>query len=225
MGGKTCIALVPYCIGGILFIYAINNTLVAHSLIIMATIPAFASIYSFIFLGEKISRITCIAIVMATVGVVVIASGDFNSGSTNAQNLLYGDIAAIISALCFAANITFARAHKNLSPLPMLVLAGFVVAAISYFFAPTLQLTPDTWLPMIINSALVVPLSLALIFIGPRYISAPEVALLMLVETFLGPLWVWLGIGENPGSHAFIGGGIVVVTLIITNLWQIQKKA
>ena len=223
--GKTFLSLVPYCIGSTLFIYSINNTLVSHSLVILATIPVFASIYSFFFLGEKISRITGIAIAMTTIGVIVIASGDFNKTVANSGNYLYGDIAAIGSALCFATNITFARANKNLNPLSMIALAGIPISIVSLFFAPTLQLATESWLPIIINSSFVVPVSFALILIGPRYISAPEVALLMLIETFLGSLWVWLGVGENPGPHAFIGGSIVVITLIITNLWKMKIRS
>jgi drug/metabolite transporter (DMT)-like permease len=60
---------------------------------------------------------------------------------------------------------------------------------------------------------IVVPISFALITVGPRYLPAPEVGLLMLLETVLGPIWVWLAIGEYPGDLALVGGALVVATL------------
>ena len=225
MGATTIAALVPYTLGTILFIYSINNTLVSHSLVILATIPMFTAIYSFVFLGEKISRLTACAIVMTTAGVLVIASGDLSREPADGVNYILGDLAAIGSALCFAANITLARAFKQGSSLPMIGFSGILVAIISFFFAPNLFIAETSgWLAMLINGAIVVPVSFGLILAGPRYISAPEVALLMLIETFLGPLWVWIGVGEYPGIYALIGGGIVVVTLVVVNGLQMRGR-
>ena len=225
MRATTIAGLIPYTLGTILFVYSINNTLVSHSLIIIATIPIFTAIYSFIFLGEKVSRLTACAIVMTTAGVLVIASGDLLRESTDGANYILGDLAAVGSALCFATNITLARAFKQGSSLPMIGFSGILVAIASWFFAPSLSVSePISWLVILINGAIVVPVSFGLILAGPRYISAPEVALLMLIETFLGPLWVWIGIGEYPGIYALVGGGIVVVTLIIVNGLQMRGQ-
>jgi drug/metabolite transporter (DMT)-like permease len=68
---------------------------------------------------------------------------------------------------------------------------------------------------------IVLPVSFSLITIGPRYLPASEVSLLMLLETALGPLWVWLVIHEQPGTSTLIGETIVVVSIAIYSLWQL----
>jgi drug/metabolite transporter (DMT)-like permease len=68
----------------------------------------------------------------------------------------------------------------------------------------------------------VVPVGSALMFIGPRYISAAEVGLLLLLESILGPLWVWLVFAEQPGVHTLVGGAIVLSTLALNTVWALR---
>jgi drug/metabolite transporter (DMT)-like permease len=70
---------------------------------------------------------------------------------------------------------------------------------------------------------IMLPLSFGLMFIGPRYIPAPEVSLVLLLEAVLGPLWVWLALGEDPGVRTLFGGAIVLATLVVhstISLWR-----
>jgi drug/metabolite transporter (DMT)-like permease len=66
------------------------------------------------------------------------------------------------------------------------------------------------------------PVGTALMFLGPRYIPAPEVGLLLLLESILGPVWVWLALGEEPGSSTLLGGAIVLSTLAINTVWALR---
>ena len=63
--------------------------------------------------------------------------------------------------------------------------------------------------------SVVLPVPLALITVAPKLIPAAEVSLIMLLETFLGPFWVWIAVGERPAAETFLGGGILVVTLVV----------
>ena len=72
------------------------------------------------------------------------------------------------------------------------------------------------FLPLLVF--VVVPVSFILIATGPRLIPAPEVGLLMLLETILGPLWVWLALAERPTAASLVGGAVIVLTLAV-NAW------
>ena len=70
----------------------------------------------------------------------------------------------------------------------------------------------------LILGLLVVPIGFALITLSPRYISAPEIGLIMLLEAILGPIWVWMVLNEFPSIETILGGVIIVVTLIILSI-------
>ncbi len=71
---------------------------------------------------------------------------------------------------------------------------------------------------LVLNGAFVLPIAMGLITYGPKLISAPEVSLILLLETVLGPLWVWLALGEEPPGQTFAGGGLVVAAILV-NAW------
>ena len=68
----------------------------------------------------------------------------------------------------------------------------------------------------------VVPVGSALMFVGPRYIPAAEVGLLMLLESILGPVWVWWVLAEQPGINTLVGGAIVLSTLAVNTVWALK---
>ena len=69
-----------------------------------------------------------------------------------------------------------------------------------------------------LNGAIIMAMAMALITYGPKLISAPEVSLIMLLETVLGPLWVWWILSEQPPLQTFVGGGLVI-TAVLINAW------
>ena len=75
---------------------------------------------------------------------------------------------------------------------------------------------------LLIMGLYMLPVGTALMFLGPRYIPASEVGLLLLLESILGPVWVWLAIGEEPGASTLLGGAIVLSTLAINTVWALK---
>ena len=69
----------------------------------------------------------------------------------------------------------------------------------------------------------VIPLGFGFLTVGPRYIPAPEVSLMLLLESVLGPFLVWLVLAEDPGPTGLIGGTIVISTLVVTNLRRTKR--
>lgn len=194
------------------FILALSLTTVADVLVIVAAAPLAAAVFSLVFLGEGVPPRTWIAISLTLVGIALLVSEDLGSGS------LLGDLAAGLCALCIGGSFTITRHARAVSMVPAMVLAGLVTAAVALPVALLLEEGPLLYDGARLGYTLamglvVVPVSFALITVGPRYLPAAEVGLLMLLETVLGPLWVWLVLAEYPGDLALIGGVLVVATL------------
>lgn len=195
------------------FILALTHTAVADVLIIIAVAPLVAALLSRSFLGEAVPLRTWLAIAGTLLGIGLLVMEDLGSGS------LWGDFAAFCCAVCIGASLTITRHGRAVSMVPAMSLAGVLTALAALPLALWLepgQLMPATQsqlLAVVLMGLVVAPVSFALITSGPRYLPAAEVGLLMLMETVLGPLWVWLVIGEYPGDLALTGGAIVIVTL------------
>ncbi len=116
-----------------------------------------------------------------------------------------------------AASFTLMRRHRHLNMVPAVAAASLMVAAVSWplstpaAVAGAITGQDALWLGLM--GLVVLPLATALITMGPRYLPAPEVSLIMPLEVVLGPLWVWLVLGEEPGLRAFTGGAIVIAAL------------
>ena len=59
---------------------------------------------------------------------------------------------------------------------------------------------------------------------GAKDISASEVSLLMLIETIMAPIWVWIFLNEIPTIYTFIGGSVIILTLIINSLYSLKNN-
>ena len=81
----------------------------------------------------------------------------------------------------------------------------------------------DQWFYLAMGAGVVLPVALALLTLGPRYLPAPEVAMLTLLETIIGPVWVWIVIGEEPDIRTLWGGSIVVAALFFHALWRFRQ--
>lgn len=198
-----------YAVNLMAFVYSINHTAVANTLVIMAAAPLFAAIFSRIFLREAVALETWIATVLVIVGIAVVFWDGLGRGTWD------GDLAGVMVALCLAGNFTVLRFRKHINMVPATALGGLwaALATLAIGAEPASLGGRDIWVIALLGFV-VVPVAFGLITIGPRYITAPEVGLLMLLETILGPLWVWLALNELASDTALSGGALVVVTLL-----------
>jgi drug/metabolite transporter (DMT)-like permease len=207
-----------YSLGTISFIFAITHTSVANTLIILSATPLFAALIGWFVLREPIELRTLVAIALVALGVGVIGSG-----SSEQPGALAGDLAAVAGSFFLASGFTFVRRFRGISVFPAISCSGVVTALIVLPLAAPLSVSQSDIGYLMIMGIYMVPLGTTLMYIGPRYIPAPEVGLLLLLETILGPLWVWLVLAEAPGDLTLIGGAIVVSTLAINTVWRLRS--
>lgn len=199
-------------VGTFFFVTAITHTSTANALILIATGPFFAAIFSWLFLRESVPLRTWLAIAATLCGIAVLAVDSLGSPS------LYGDLAALGTAICLGARFTLLRHMRGQNMIPSMVISGLIVGTIALMVAPATHFAPDQVGYALLMGLFVVPIAVALLTLGPRYLPAPEVSLLLLLETVLGPFWVWLVLDETPSTQSFIGGAIVVGALAVHSL-------
>jgi len=204
-----------YGAANVFFIVSLHLTSVANLVFILSLTPMAAAALSRVFLGERISRPPLIALLCALAGVVLIVQGGI------AHETLVGDAFAVATTLCLASALTTTRSSgRDMSLTPGL--AGLFAAIVAFAVADSLALTAAQWPYMAINAIIVLPLSSALLALGPRYIPAAEVAMFYLLETVLAPLWVWLVVAEQPTGYSLAGGAIIIVTLAVHSAWRLM---
>ena len=215
--GPGLLMVGAYSLGTIFFIYAITHTSVANTLIILSTTPLFAAIIGRVLLHEKIQPRTMLAILLVMIGIAVIASG-----SAQQQGRLIGDVAAIFGSFFLACGFSFVRRFPGISSFAAISSSGLLTAILILPLAAPLSVSQSDMGYLLIMGLYMLPVATALMFLGPRYIPAPEVGLLLLLESILGPVWVWLVLGEQPGNSTLLGGMIVLSTLTINTVWALK---
>lgn len=215
-GRSGAVVAFLYALSAVTFIAAIYNTTTANLVFILAFNTMFAALLSWLILKERPGPATLVAMAAMLVGVLIIVGDGISSGH------LFGDLMALASAFCIALAITITRASsKNMGFTPLVsVVLPFVVAAVMVGQGGY-QVTAPWWI--ILDGFVIMPLSFFCLASGPRYLSAPEVAMFYLLETVLAPVWVWMIFAEVPSRRSMIGGTILIVSLIAHSVWQIHQ--
>ncbi|MCF6266541.1 MAG: DMT family transporter [Desulfuromusa sp.] len=217
--GKTgLLSAVTIIIGSLLFVSSLKHTAAANALIILAATPIISSLLSWIFLREKIPRRTWLSIFTCFGGILLIFSGSLQKG------LLPGDLMALGATAMWGSNLVIIRSGKAVNMIPANVLGNLCVVPIVYFLGaqPLLVASVDAGLLLLLGGV-ILPVSFAMITLSPRYLQAPEVSLILLIETILGPIWVWLVLEEVPHSRTLIAGLLILGTLLTHTLFSLRQ--
>ncbi len=209
LGSYGCLGAACFAFSGVFFVAAIGHTSVANTMVILGTAPLFAAVLSLVLLRERVERCTWLAIASCLVGIGVIFSGSLKTGG------LLGALAAMGAAACMAGVFVSVRAAPRADNRAMLSLGGFASAGAILMFGSLATVTGDAWLYLLLLGGVVVPVSLTLITVGPRYITAAEVSLIMLLEMVLAPFLVWLVLGLAPSLATVAGAIVILVTLAV----------
>jgi len=205
-----------FSLANICFVSAIFATNVANVVFILALTPIFSALISFFWFRESPKPETWVAMIIALLGVGIIVWSDIGSGN------LVGNLYAMATALFMAISFTVTRrSGKDLSMAA--VLAGVFTAIITLFIGAQITIENIAFGWLFLNAVVIMPLSLSLLLLGPRLISAPEASLFLLLETVLAPIWVWLAIGEKVPSMTLAGGGVILLTLIAHAIYSLRR--
>ena len=199
------------------FPLSIKNTHVANTLVILAVAPILAAVGAWIFLNERISRPTWAAAAAVGLGVGVIFA-DKVSGSG-----LLGDFLALITALSLAACSIIIRKNQDIAFVPGLIIGAVLSALLFLPFADWTTVDRQDAVWMIVNGAVIMPFSYLLITAASRLLLPPEVNLLFLLETALGPLWVWLVLTEAPPVNTMLAGALVIGIVLLHSAWVLRR--
>ena len=212
------VVAVSFAIANLAFIFSIQNTAVANTLVIMSLSPLFAALLSYFFFREPISTGTWLAAVAIFLGLTLVFYGSLATGG------VVGDLAALVTSLCVAISLVLMREHRDISMVPALAWSSGLACLAALPFALPASLSGTALILMLVLGLIVLPASLTMIGLAPRYLPAPEVSLILRLEALLAPLWVWLVLGEVPSPQTLIGGGIILATLICLSLYTIRMQ-
>ena len=201
----------------ITFLISIQNTNVANTLVMIALAPMLSAILGAIFLKETPGKKTWIAILITFASCIYIFYDSLNMGN------FYGDFFGLVTAFGLACNAIIARYAKDRDLVPSALIGKLCVAIFAFFFVKNFELIGNDMIYVPLMCVMCVAIPFVLVTIAPRFITAAEVNLFFLLETILGPIWVWLVIKEQPSLETIIGGSVIILTIAIHSFLALKK--
>jgi drug/metabolite transporter (DMT)-like permease len=208
-------------LGNTTFVISIQNTNVANTLIMIALTPFATAILSSIFLKEHPSQRMWFTIIACFIVVLFIFYDSYQG------NRMYGDFFGLLTAILIGGSAVVVRYSKLVNFLPSLLIAKFLMLLIPILF---IQSFPESLIIdlrefyLIIAMGICLFIALSFITLAPRYIPAYEVEIFFVLETILGPLWVWLIIHEQPTTKTIIGGICIILIMMSHTLSELRKR-
>ena len=199
------------------FIYALAITDVANVLVMISLVPLITSLFSVIFLKEKPELITWISMAVCLFAVIFIFYDSLEVGR------FLGDFYALLCAFCVSISLTILRSYNEINFVPSFIFGKLLTAVFALPFVTSFVIM-DFDLLFTFLMVFTVGLSMVFVTLAPQYISSPEVGIFFLLETALGPLWVWFFINEQPSMHTIIGGVIIICIIFTHSLYMIKKE-
>ena len=210
--------VISFSICNITFIISIQNTNVANTLVMIAMAPMLSAILGSIFLKEVPDQKTWIAIIITLISVTYIFHDSMEMGN------FYGDLFGLITAFGLACNAVIARYAKNRDLVPSAVIGKLCVAVFAFFFVDSFSLVGTDLIIVPLMCLMCVAIPFVLVTIAPRFIPAEEVNLFFLLETIIGPFWVWMIIREQPSIETIQGGTVIILTIAIHSFLKLKKS-
>jgi len=217
-GYHGIIYISTFSITNITFVVSIQNTNVANTLVMIATAPMLSAILGAIFLKEPPDKKTWISIIITFFAIIYIFSDSLRLGN------FYGDILGFVTAIGLAVGAVTIRSAKTKNLVPAAVVGKLIVATFALFFIESFVLADQDLIIVPLMCILCVAIPFVLVTIAPRFIPAAEVNLFFLLETIIGPIWVWLIIKEQPSVEILQGGLVIIITIAIHSFLKLRNS-
>ena len=209
---------ISFAICNITFLVSIQNTNVANTLVMVAMAPMISAILGGIFLKEVPDKKTWVAILITFFSAIYIFYDSIQLGN------FFGDFMGFVTATGLAVNAVLVRSAKDRDLLPSAVLGKLCVAIFAFFFVESFDLVGNDMIYIPLMCVLCVAIPFVLVTIAPRFIPAEEVNLFFLLETIIGPIWVWMIIKEQPSIETVQGGIVIILTIAIHSFLKLKKS-
>ena len=210
--------VITFSVTNITFVVSIQNTNVANTLVMIATAPMLSAILGAIFLKEPPDKKTWISIIITFLAIIYIFYDSLKLGN------FYGDVLGFVTAIGLSVGAIIIRSAKNKNLVPAAVVGKLFVATFALLFIESFRLVDKDLLIVPLMCILCVAIPFVLVTIAPRFIPAAEVNLFFLLETIIGPIWVWLIIKEQPSLETLQGGMIIITTIAIHSYLKLKNS-
>tara|TARA_X000000368_G_C22994570_1_gene695976 strand:+ start:437 stop:1309 length:873 start_codon:yes stop_codon:yes gene_type:complete len=208
-------------LGNATFVLSIQNTNVANTLVMIALTPFATAVLSSVFLKEHPSKKMWLTIIACFIAILFIFYDSYQG------DRLLGDFFGFLTAIFIGGSAVVIRYKKSIDFLPSLLIAKFFTILIPLIFINSVSNVmhinfEQLYLIILMGIFLVIPLGC--ITIAPRFIPAYEVEIFFILETILGPMWVWLVINEQPTVKTIIGGVFIIFVIMSYTYSELRKK-
>lgn len=224
--------IVTFCfmLSAIAFTLGIASAPVSIILFGVACAPLFAALFSWLLMSEYTPPLTYVFMTIAMTGIAVAVYEPAGSAPVieGIETLATGAFFGLSAGACIGLSFSLLRSDNSI-PILLINGGGALLAAIcALIFAlvtgyPLQTLTSGDMLSILISGGIILPMSFFLLGYATRFTAAANVSLFMLLETVLGPLWVWLVVDERPTNQMIMGGVLVVASLIAYLLWSMKR--
>jgi len=210
--------VLTFSVTNIAFVVSIQNTNVANTLIMIATAPMLSAILGSFFLKENPDKKTWVAIFITFFAALYIFYDSIKLGN------FFGDILGFVAAMGLAVGAVIIRSAKKLNLVPSAVVGKLIIGLFAMLFVKDYSLNDNDIYIVPLMCVMCVAIPFVLVTIAPRFITAAEVNLFFLLETIIGPIWVWLIIKEQPTPETIVGGAIIVLTIATHSFLKLKKS-
>ena len=217
IGVPGIIYAIFYAITHICFVYSIQNTSVANTLVIIAGAPIFAALFSIIFLKEKPSIFTWMIICVSIISMMIIGWGSYSTSG------IFGDSMALIVAILMGASGVLVRYFKDIDLVPACFVGCILAGLYALPFEIEFNLSYSQIIYLSLMCFIMLPLPFIVMTIAPKYTPAYQVYLIFLLESVLGTAWVWIIINEAPSINTILGGSILLFSVLIYMILETRK--
>lgn len=216
-GRKGLFCASAFAISTLGFVVGMKNTAAGNVLVILNTAPVIAAVIAWAVWKETLPLRTWVVILVCVTGATFMAVGEFGKGDP------LGLLMAVVAATALASNLNVARSKPDSDMSVMLMFGALALAVVAAVFGGAQMPSGRDFFFIALLCLVFLPTACILIQIGPRYIPAAEVSLMLLLETVLGSFLVWLFLGEVPPKLSLVGGVIVFSALAAHGWTEVSR--
>ena len=205
----------------LLFVSANKTTTAANAILLQYIAPVLTAFIGAILLKERTHVEHFAAFPLIAVGMIFMFFDELGGGK------FFGNVLAIMSAITFSFCFIFMRMQKDGSPLESILLSHWLTAGICIIisiFLPVPHVTSKSLAAIALLGIVQIGLSAILFSIAIKRVSAVQANLIAIIEPVFNPVWVFLGIGETPGTNTLIGGGIIVLAVTLASIINAHRR-